>query len=199
MENFPLFLIMIRFMSGPTLIVGHYLNMHIGWYIVTLIVGFLSDVFDGIIARILGIATNSLRLLDSWADITFYTCMFLVAYLRYGSQLHGLIILVALLVLVDSSRYIFDKIKFGKRASYHMYSAKACGLLLFAGFAELFYTDRIGVILYLALILGVFTDLECFAASIVLSRWQTDVPSIYHAVKLEKARNSSTRNFVADP
>ena len=95
-------------------------------------------------------------------------------------------VLVALVALVEFSRYIFDKVKFGKRSSYHMYSAKLCGVLLFIGSLELFYRGYVGAFGIAALLVGIIAVSESFMASVVLSAWRTDVPSLVHAVRLER-------------
>jgi CDP-diacylglycerol--glycerol-3-phosphate 3-phosphatidyltransferase len=45
-----------------------------------LVAGFLSDAYDGILARRLGVATESLRRLDSLADTLFYAAALAVAW-----------------------------------------------------------------------------------------------------------------------
>lgn len=47
---------------------------------------FLSDVFEGVIARRLGIATPGLRRLDSAADTLFFVAVAIVAWRLYRVQ-----------------------------------------------------------------------------------------------------------------
>ena len=46
----------------------------------------LSDIFDGILARRLGVATPSLRRLDSAVDVVFYLAVGFALWLGYGSS-----------------------------------------------------------------------------------------------------------------
>jgi len=64
-----------------------------------------------------------------------------------------------------------------------MWSAKALGLLLAAALAYVFVTERQTVILTCALWVGIWNELEGFAASALLPSWRSDVPSIVHAVR----------------
>jgi CDP-diacylglycerol--glycerol-3-phosphate 3-phosphatidyltransferase len=156
------------------------------WLAAILIVAFLSDVFDGILARRLGVATERLRLADSVVDVGFYLCVAgscLLAYPEVWRQHKTGILLVAAL---EAGRWIFDLIKFGKIASYHMWSAKLWGILLFLGFGEVFVRGGPGVLFTAAVVVGVVNEIEGFLASLILPRWQHDVPSVWHAWALRR-------------
>jgi phosphatidylglycerophosphate synthase len=60
---------------------------HVGpspWaFSVCLVMAFLSDVFDGVVARRLGVATTALRRMDSAADTTFYVAAAYAAWRLY--------------------------------------------------------------------------------------------------------------------
>ena len=55
---------------------------------------FLSDIFDGVIARRLGVSIASLRKADSWADVCLYLCVGISAFLVHSDVIiafsHGL-------------------------------------------------------------------------------------------------------------
>ena len=152
-----------------------------------LLAAFVSDVFDGILARRLGVATPALRRADSLADTALYAaagCSLLLIdpglLARYAWPLGAL-------VGLEIVRAVVERAKFGRVAAYHMWSAKAWGVALLLGFAEVYLTGRAGTGFALALGLGILTDLEGLAASLRLRRWHADVPSLYHAWTLEQA------------
>jgi phosphatidylglycerophosphate synthase len=154
---------------------------------VCLIAAFLSDVFDGVIARRLGIATPNLRRVDSIADTLFYVgALFAAWHLQPQALLEHRAALI-LLVLLEISRYAFDLRKFGREASYHMWSSKLWGLALFAGFFSLLALGRSGWAVTAAVWLGIVADMEGLAISVVLTRWMNDVPSVVHAFRLRKS------------
>jgi len=87
------------------------------------------------------------------------------------------------LLSIELIRYVFDYRKFGKEASYHMWSSKVWGVALFAGFYSLLVLGNGGWLVTLAIYLGIIADIEGLAISFVLSKWQTDVPTVLHAIK----------------
>jgi len=152
-------------------------------------VAFVSDVFDGIIARRLGVATPGLRRADTIVDTAFYIGAALTLLLRTPGVVWASRYGVALLVVLEGIRLFVDRRKFGRMAAYHMWSAKAWGLALWLGFCEAFLTGRPGPLFRLAVGLGIAADLEGLAASRVLSRWTHDVPTVWHAVRIERGRH----------
>jgi len=153
-----------------------------------LIVAFLSDVFDGIIARRLGVATAGLRRLDSIVDTLFYLgALFAAWHLQRAALLEHLDALL-LLAALEVARYLFDLAKFRREASYHMWSAKLWGMFLFLGFFWLLAVGETGLPVTLGIWLGIVSDVEGLAISLVLRRWQNDVPTFLHALKLRQAQ-----------
>jgi phosphatidylglycerophosphate synthase len=149
-----------------------------------LFVALLSDVFDGVIARKLGIATPTLRRLDSIADSMFYLCAMYAAWHLHKSEVGEYLIPLAVLLTLDAVRYVFDYAKFRREASYHMWSSKVWGLALFFCFLSLLSFGKGGWPIALAIYLGIAADLEGIAISMTLRKWRTDVPSIFHAIQL---------------
>jgi hypothetical protein len=94
----------------------------------------------------------------------------------------------AVLVLLELARYALDLCKFGREASYHMWSSKAWGIALFAGFVSVLVFDRGGLFAVAAIAVGIVADLEGLAISIALRSWRTDVPSIVHALRLRRSQ-----------
>lgn len=190
LDRLPRYLVLLRFVLGPVIVVAYFLNAQPIWYMLILTLGFLSDYFDGVIARWLGVSSSELRSLDSWADTTFYVCVFSVALALYHSLLSDYWIAIAILISLEVIRHVFDRIKFGKSASYHMWSAKFWGLCLYLAFMQLLGFGETQYLFMLAIVVGIITDLEGLFASMVLSSWKSDVPSLYHAFKLEKSNRA---------
>jgi phosphatidylglycerophosphate synthase len=151
------------------------------------VAAFVSDIFDGILARRLGVASASLRRLDSLADSLFYGAATLAVWHLDPAAITGRWRPLALLVALELARYAFDFIKFRREASYHMWSSKAWGIALFAGFFSLLALGSDNVLVDLAVFLGIASDLEGLAISAVLSRWRSDVPSLMHALRSRDA------------
>ncbi|MBW8843953.1 MAG: CDP-alcohol phosphatidyltransferase family protein [Burkholderiales bacterium] len=184
LRHLPLALTALRALLAPVMVLLAVAGPSRAAFGVCLVVAFLSDVFDGILARRLGIATPKLRRLDSIADSLFYVAaLFAAWHLQREALLEHRAALI-LLVVLEISRYAFDLRKFGREASYHMWSSKLWGLALFAGFFSLLALGRSGWPVTAAVWLGIVADLEGLAISVVLTRWANDVPSIVHACRL---------------
>jgi phosphatidylglycerophosphate synthase len=149
-----------------------------------LIVAFLSDIFDGVLARRLGIATPRLRRLDSFADSLFYIAATLAVWQLQPAAITGRWIPLSILVALEICRYAFDFFKFRRETAYHMWSSKLWGIALFAAFMSLLVFGKDGYIVDVAIYLGIAADLEGLAISLTIQRWRSDVPSIYHAMRL---------------
>jgi len=187
LRHLPLALTALRALLAPVVVLLALAWPHPAAFGACLVAAFLSDVFDGIVARRLGIATPGLRRLDSIADSLFYVAALFAAWHLQPQALLEHRAALMLLVLLELTRYAFDLRKFGREASYHMWSSKLWGIALFAGFFSLLALGRSGWAVTAAIWLGIVADLEGLAISIVLTRWMNDVPSIVHAWRLRRS------------
>lgn len=185
--KFPLALTLLRAALGPVVVVLALTHPDNGLFAVCLILALLSDYFDGVIARHLGIATPDLRRLDSIADSIFYVAALFAAWHLHSELLVPYFPTLSALLVLEIARYVFDYRKFGKEASYHMWSSKIWGIALFTGFFALLVYEVAGWPVSLAIYMGLVADCEGLAISLVLPRWQADVPTIVHAIRLRAA------------
>jgi len=186
-ERVPLALTALRAALAPV-VVGLALAWPLPWaFGACLAAAFVSDVFDGIVARRLGVATPGLRRLDSLADSVFYVAALFAAWHLHPDALRAQGPALALLGALELTRYAVDLRKFGKEASYHMWSSKAWGVALFAGFLALLALGEARWFVPAAIWVGVLADLEGLAISLVLREWRTDVPTLWHALRCRGA------------
>lgn len=143
----------------------------------------VSDVFDGVVARRLGISTPALRHADTIVDTVFYLAAAAALVIVVPHAFASVESLLMVFVTIHIARAIFEVTKFGRVALYHMWSAKTFGLLLAAAFGYTFMTSRVNVLLAVALSVGIWNELEGVLTSVVLPSWQCDVPSVVHAVR----------------
>jgi phosphatidylglycerophosphate synthase len=155
-------------------------------FAICLVTALLSDIYDGKIARRLGIATPQLRRLDSIADSIFYVTAMYCVWTLHRDVIMDNMVALAILLILELSRYVFDFFKFKKEASYHMWSSKLWGLFLFLGFFSVLVLGNEGIPVYLAIYLGVLADIEGLIISMILPYWKNDVPTIMHALKIRK-------------
>lgn len=178
----PISLTVLRAVLAPLLLVIAYRGgSHLG-FALCLLAAFLSDVFDGILARRLGVATSRLRRLDSAADTLFYMCALYCVWHLHGGALLSRIGALLVLAALEGLRYAFDWLKFRREASYHMWSSKLWGVALFVAFFLLLAFGFDSVATDAAIYLGILADLEGLAISLTLERWQADIPTLVHAL-----------------
>jgi len=183
----PLLLTGLRALLAPAVLLLAFFAPAPGAFAACLISAFLSDIFDGVIARRLGVATPVLRRLDSAADTLFYGACVFAAWHLYPTAITNRVVPFSFLVVLEASRYILDLAKFRRETSYHMWSSKAWGIALFAGFFALLVFGSAGLVVSLAVYVGIVADFEGLAISLVLRTWQADVPSVFHALRIRNA------------
>ena len=179
----PILLTALRGLLAPVVLILALYAPRPGAFALCLIAAFLSDLFDGILARRLGIATARLRRLDSAADTLFYAACVFAAWHLEPNVIEERWIPLAVLAVLEATRYVVDFLKFRREASYHMWSSKIWGIALFAGFFGLLVLGSSGAAVSCAVYVGIVADLEGLLISLVLSKWQADVPSLVHALR----------------
>jgi len=191
MNRIPAGLVAFRACCAPALLVLERVGASGRVLAGVVFLAFVSDVFDGIVARRLGVATEKLRRADSIVDAFFYLAALAVLILRAPQAALAGMWGIACLLLLEALRLLVERRKFGRMAAYHMWSAKAWGIALWLGFSEAFITGRAGPFFWSAIVIGVLADLEGLAASCILSSRQHDIPSIWHAVRLQRKREAA--------
>lgn len=182
----PLLLTASRALLAPVVVLLALYDPSRAAFGICLIVAFLSDVFDGILARRLNVATPLLRRLDSIADSLFYVAALFAAWRLYPDEIRRHGPALAVLVALELVRYAFDLVKFRREAAYHMWSSKLWGISLFIGFFSLLALGRGGAPVAMVIYLGVVADIEGLAISIILREWQSDVPTFVHALRIRR-------------
>lgn len=157
-------------------------------FAVCLLVAFVSDIFDGVIARRLNVATAAIRRFDSAADTLFYGACVFAAWRLHPAALTERMVPLGVLIALEALRYLLDFAKFHREASYHMWSSKLWGIGLFAGFLSLLVFGSQGATVSIAIYLGIISDLEGLAISTILPSWQADVPSFVHAMRIRRSQ-----------
>ena len=76
-------LVVLRMTLGPALVAETLCGAGRGLLVTTLTAAFLSDVFDGVIARRLQVVTGKLRTADSVVDRLYFACVALSVWLAH--------------------------------------------------------------------------------------------------------------------
>lgn len=146
----------------------------------------LCDIFDGIIARRMKVETERLRRADSFVDTVFFASVAVAAWMLFREVFLRYLGLLFVLIALELVRYIYDWLKFRRVASYHMYSAKAWGLVLCASMGALFGFGYAGWLVPVAILVGILSDFEGLLISMVLTTQKTDVHTVFDALDLRR-------------
>jgi phosphatidylglycerophosphate synthase len=185
-RSLPALLVLTRFVLSPLIWWTVYFGLSPWWFMAGFVLAYATDIFDGKIARRLGIATAALRLADSWVDTWLYLWVLLAVWIAHFDSLQRFAIPIYILLALQVSEWIYGRIKFGKLTSYHAWLAKAWGVSLFFAIFSVMIFNYDGILWWLAMILGWSSSLENWLLTLTLPAWQTDVKSILHVWRLKE-------------
>jgi CDP-diacylglycerol--glycerol-3-phosphate 3-phosphatidyltransferase len=187
----PALLIGLRFLLGPVLFLDAANGATSPWFLVGLVSAFLSDIFDGVLARRMVLVSPRLREADGRTDVWFYAWVIASAW----SSQRQVIITSALPILVmlgvQLLAWLVDWLKYRRFSNYHAYSAKLWGITLFVVTIALFGFETGGAFFWVAAAAGLLCAADEIAMTLTLDTWTCDVPSIFHARRLQDQAGAS--------
>jgi CDP-diacylglycerol--glycerol-3-phosphate 3-phosphatidyltransferase len=183
LRSLPAALTTYRLLLGPAAILGAWYHAPVGIYAVILITGILSDIFDGVIARKLGVATVLLRRYDSTVDLVFYLCILGTATLLHPTAIREH--LPAILVILGSELMciLVSLIRFQCMPGTHSYLAKFYGIVLFTCFFLLLVWGISDVIFAVAAGVAVITNGEVVLILLLSPVAPVDITSFTHVLR----------------
>jgi phosphatidylglycerophosphate synthase len=185
LTNIPWMLVGLRLTIAPLLLLAALEGRTGGTFILGYIIAVLSDIFDGVIARRLGVSTAKLRQADSWADFCLYLSIALSTWLVYPTVIHAFQTPLLIAIAFQLTLFAVSLVKFSQFPSFHTYTAKAWGLSLVVAVVGLFgygWTTP----LWAAIGLCLLNSLEEMMMTLILPQWTHDVLSLVHALKLRE-------------
>ena len=177
-QRIPWLLVLFRLVCGPAMMLCAAMGQGLICALL-LSLGVLSDIFDGIVARRLGVATQTLRTWDSRADVLFWLSAVIAVVVLRPDLVMVLWPPALLIAAMEVGNHLVSYLKFRREASPHHYLSKAFGLGLWLLFGVAFVTGMPGPILWLVLALGIASQLEALAITLRLKEWRCDVPSVF--------------------
>lgn len=182
----PLGLTMLRLLLAPVLVWMVYAAAPGGAFALVILIAFVSDYFDGVIARRVGVASAELRHFDSRADLVFYATAAWVVWRVHPEVVRRFAVPGLIVIGLDVVRHVFDFSKFGKDAAYHAWSSKVWGLSLALALVLLMGFGIVQPFVGITVTLGLIAQVEGLLISVVLPRWTHDVPTLVRAVQIRK-------------
>jgi CDP-diacylglycerol--glycerol-3-phosphate 3-phosphatidyltransferase len=190
MKKVPLLLILLRLLLGPIMIWIAYSNSKSVRVILVclMIVGLLSDVFDGIIARKTGTSSEKIRRMDSQTDLIFWLCVCWCSWILNPEIIIDNKYSIILIFIMEALTYVFSIAKFGKETCTHALLSKLWGITLLIAFISIIGFGYGGISLFLAVFFGIIGHIDVYLIIYFLPKWTHDVPSSYHAYLIKKGK-----------
>ncbi|HSA57673.1 MAG TPA: CDP-alcohol phosphatidyltransferase family protein [Gemmatimonadaceae bacterium] len=185
LRSIPLALTIFRICSAPVLVVLAAMGRE-RYFLGLAVAALLSDVLDGAIARRLGAASETGRLLDSWADLLIALVAFVGATLLWPDTMRQEALYFALVLAALVAPNAYALVRFRRLLGYHTVSAKSSGVLLSVG-AVLMFMGITPMLFRVAAIVEVLVAAEYVAISCLIPGWTGEVKSIVHAMQLRRA------------
>ena len=190
MHAIPLALIYLRLLLGVVLFALSWWSWPgYGAFAVALMAfGLLSDVFDGIVARHLGVSTTRLRRLDSAVDQLFWCLVAGACLVVWPGFFRQNYLPITVLLGLEAATYALSYLRFRREVATHSLGAKLWTLLLFATLAQVLLSGDSRLLFFGCVGVGILSRVEILSILVVLPRWTNDVPSLYHAIRLRQGK-----------
>lgn len=146
----------------------------------------LSDIFDGVIARRIGVVTTKLRVVDSRVDAWFFLCVGISAVLAAPLILRAYMVPITIEVCLQAAAYTYDIARYGRITSLHAYSAKLWGFTLYLAAIGLLAFHS-GILIWVAFVFGMLSAIDAMAIKLLIPEWKHDVLSTFHALRMREA------------
>jgi CDP-diacylglycerol--glycerol-3-phosphate 3-phosphatidyltransferase len=182
-RHVPFLLTTLRLLLGPVALACALAGVSRAVYLPILVTGTLSDIFDGIIARRLGVATPALRRYDSVTDMIYYLFILGATWILCRPVVERTWWLIALILISEALVISVCQFKFGRFPATHSYLAKFYGLCLLGGLMALLTFDAGARVVIALTVVALVTNAEIIAIHLLMKQPPVDVKSIFRMPK----------------
>ena len=155
---------------------------------VLMLIGLLTDIFDGILARRLGVSTVALRKLDSIVDRFFWLMILLSCYILYPQYIQSILIYVVIILLCEGIVFAISFLRFGKAPSPHNLISKVWGISVTWSFGVIILTGSSHIAFMVMFGLAVLSRFDSALIYCLLRTWDHDIPSFRHALAIRNGQ-----------
>jgi CDP-diacylglycerol--glycerol-3-phosphate 3-phosphatidyltransferase len=190
----PNVLCLLRLLSAPVLLCLAWAGTR-PWFLALLVAALATDAVDGRIARRTGQKSVLGARLDSVADFTLYSCLAFSVWLLWPRVVLAEFPVVVAAVLGYVTPVVVGLLRYGRLTSYHTRAARLSAVLM-----------AVSVVLLLAggspwpfrvaTPVMVLAGIEEIGITLTLRRWRADVPSLGHALRLQREEAAEARRGV---
>ncbi len=183
----PIGLTALRLALAPVMVAIAYQVPEPGrWLVLCVSVGMTSDILDGIVARRLGVQTPGLRRFDSQTDLVFWLAATWCVWVTHPQLVKDHAWAIVLLLASEAATYIVSWARFKRETATHSYLAKAWGLTIVVAFVWMLGRGEAGMPFWLMWGWGIAANLDVVLITLLLPRWEHDVPSAVHAWRIRR-------------
>ena len=178
-QNLPFALTTLRLFLGPAALTCALSGVSRWIFLPILVIGTLSDIYDGIIARRLGVATPALRRYDSLTDVIYYLFILAAAWRLCRPVLERNWLLLMLILSSEALVILVCYAKFRTYPATHSIMAKIFGLCLLGGLVALLVFNAGAWAVITLTIVALAANLEIIAIHLLANKPPVDVKSIF--------------------
>ncbi len=149
-------------------------------------IGLITDILDGLIARLFNMKTEFGARLDSLADVGLYINALIGGIVFKWEAVAPHAWMVVTFVLFYVAMELMSYLKFRSHASLHLYSSKVGGYIQGVFFFILFSYAFIPWLFYLAMIWGIASFIEVMLCVYILKEPKNNVKGLYWLLKSSK-------------
>lgn len=142
----------------------------------------ISDLLDGVLARILNQRTELGAKLDSWADMATYLSLFFGTCMLWPRFIDAHLGLILGGFVVYTTAFSLGYLKYGRLTSYHTLSGKLSAVLMASSMIIWFFGGPEWPF-RTALVVVMANGAEQIVITLVLPGWRPNVPSLWHALR----------------
>jgi CDP-diacylglycerol--glycerol-3-phosphate 3-phosphatidyltransferase len=178
-RHLPFALTTLRLLLGPFALVCALTIVPRWVYLPILVIGTLSDIYDGILARRFGVATPALRRYDSVTDVIYYLFILAATFLLCKPVVTQNWPLIVLIVLSEAGTILTSYVRFGKYPATHSYLAKFYGLCLLAALIAMLVFNAGSWVVIALTVVALVTNSEIIAIHYLMNTPPVDVRSVF--------------------
>ncbi len=184
--NVPNILSIYRLLSFPV-IAYIAIQGHESIFFWLLLINFITDILDGLIARTFNLQTKIGAKIDSIADFGTYLLVFLGIYMFKIADFTPHVLSFSIFVGLFILAHVLALIKFGRMPSFHLYSWKIGGYIQGIFFIVLFSYGFVTAFYYFMLIWGILAFLEHITIQLIISDMISNAKGLYWVLKSRRA------------
>jgi CDP-diacylglycerol---glycerol-3-phosphate 3-phosphatidyltransferase len=187
MSRIPIALTTFRLLLGPFALACALMGVSRVVYLPILVLGTLSDIYDGVLARRFRVATPFLRRYDSATDVAYHLFILVVVWILSREVLMRTWWAILVMLASEAACVFVCWVRFGQYPATHTYLAKFYGLCLLGGLVALLVFDASGWVIIALMAVGLVTNAEIIAIHLAMDTPPVDVSSIFARHRLRGA------------